>query len=121
MKNQKGFTLVEMMIVLAIIGILAAIAVPQFLDYRNVARSKACTGTVHNMYASALAKFTEDINATISSGSDLANYGFASPGDLTCTVLNGSAAGLSLKCTHKKNTGIHTTVNVDGAYTVVVP
>ncbi|MFP6789999.1 MAG: pilin [Thalassolituus sp.] len=72
MKAQKGFTLIELMIVVAIIGILASVAIPQYRDY--VLRTKvqsiltAATGVQNAVAAS---RDTGDLQDFISGGTDL--------------------------------------------------
>ena len=60
MNNQKGFTLVELMIVVAIIGILAAIAIPQFAAYRQRAFNSATISDLRNFKTAMEVSFADN-------------------------------------------------------------
>jgi prepilin-type N-terminal cleavage/methylation domain-containing protein len=74
--NEKGFTLIELMIVVAIIGILAAIAIPQFAAYRERAYIASMKADCHSIKIAEEAYFVD--NDMYTTGfNNLATYGCA--------------------------------------------
>ncbi len=102
--NQKGFTLIEIIAVLVILGILAAVAIPRFMDLTTVASDKAAMQAVAEGKSRLSNQFARDLltgttNLTTQKLTDKATASLTSAGDYKLEYTRISNSAIKVKAT----------------------
>jgi type IV pilus assembly protein PilA len=96
--NEKGFTLIELMIVIAIIGILAAIAIPNFVSYRQRSYNSAAQSDLKNATTAQEAYYV-DWGIYADTATKLGDGGWVNTSKVTFGLV-GTQAGYTMSAMH---------------------
>ena len=100
-KNNKGFTLAELLIVVAIIAVLVAIAIPVFTSQLERSREATDIANVRSAYANIVAQYiTEGTAQSMTVTSKQAQTGWQGESGILYTQIDGSESEVNIPGTH---------------------
>jgi type IV pilus assembly protein PilA len=99
LKKKKGFTLIELMIVIAIIGILAAIAIPQFAAYRIRGFNATAQSDLRNMITAQEAYYA-DTQVYTTTMATLQAYGYTPSNNVAPVIAKATATSYQMSAAH---------------------
>jgi len=120
--NKKGFTLAELLIVVAIIAVLVAIAIPVFTNQLEKAREATDLANVRSAYAEVMTQYLEDgeeSSMTVTAQQKVAGWQ-TQPQPALMTQINGEEESITFDAKTEGSYTVSITVDEDGEVTVTV-
>jgi len=116
-KGDRGFTLIELMIVVAIIGILAAIAIPNFMTYQAKARQSEAKVNLGGVFTTATSYFAENNTFSVAATA----LGYAPAGRVRYAIYYGGTGAANSIVVPAAQNGISAPCSLVAPSTVPLP